>query len=52
MENSVRKLSFTLGAEVLGIDLRRPVGVPQFQLIRRAFLEHGLLLFRGQALDR
>jgi taurine dioxygenase len=52
MDSSVRKLSFTLGAEVLGIDLRRPVGLPQFQLICRAFLEHGLLLFRGQALDR
>jgi taurine dioxygenase len=52
MDISIRKLSFTLGAEVQGVDLGRPVDDSTFNRIHQAFLEYGVLLFRGQALDR
>jgi taurine dioxygenase len=38
-----------LGAEIRGIDLRR-IGAEDFEAIHRAWLEHSVLLFRGQGL--
>jgi taurine dioxygenase len=56
MENvvvlEIRKVSHALGAEVLGVDLSKPLDDQVFQEIRAAFTEHCLLLFRGQALTR
>lgn len=46
----LRPLSHALGAEVLGVDLSRPVSPDAFEGIRAAFLAHGILLFRDQAL--
>jgi len=43
-----RKVSHALGAEVVGADLSKPLDEATFQQIRSAFLEHCLLLFRGQ----
>ncbi len=48
----VRKLSFSLGAEVLGVDLGAPIDAATFAEIRSAFVEHGVLLFRGARIDR
>lgn len=52
MSIRIRKLSYALGAEIEGLDLSRPVSESQFGEVHRAFLEHGVLLFRGQRLDR
>ena len=37
-----------LGAEILGLDLTRPLSPRQFQLIHKAHLDHHLLVFRDQ----
>lgn len=47
------RLSFTplskdIGAEVTGIDLSAKMDKPSFEIIRRAWLQYGALLFRGQ----
>jgi len=40
-----------LGAEVRGVDLSRPLPAPVLEAVRRAWLEHVVLLFRGQTLS-
>jgi taurine dioxygenase len=45
-------LSYALGAEVRGVDLAEPVPDEAQAALRRAFLAHGVLLFRGQRIDR
>jgi taurine dioxygenase len=47
----IRPLATALGAEVRGVDLSRPLPEPVFAEIRRAWLEHLVLRFRGQALS-
>ena len=37
-----------LGAEVLGLDLSRPLSIEDFQRLRRAHLDHHVLVFRDQ----
>ena len=49
MASQLRRLSNGLGAEVSGLDLTQ-VSEPQYGEIQRAFLDHGILLFRGQQL--
>jgi taurine dioxygenase len=44
-------LSAALGAEVRGLDLSRPLDQATFEAIRAAWLEHLVLLFRGQAMS-
>ena len=46
----VRPLSEALGAEIR-IDLSRPVDAEARRAIRRAFLDHQVILFRGQDLS-
>jgi len=46
----IRPLAGALGAEILGVDLTKSLGASDFQSIRRAFLEHGAVVFRGQDL--
>ncbi len=47
----MRRLCPSLGAEVTGIDLTRPIGPAAAEGLRRALREHRLLLVRGQDLD-
>jgi taurine dioxygenase len=46
----VRPLAPTFGAEVLGIDLTKPMSDATFASIEAALWEHGVLLFRGQTI--
>jgi taurine dioxygenase len=47
---TVRRLSDALGAEVIGVDLSRPVDNDTFGLILEQFRQHLVLVFRRQAL--
>jgi taurine dioxygenase len=47
----VRRLSPALGAELLDLDLHRPLGADDREALRQALDEHHLLLVRGQHLD-
>lgn len=47
----LRPLSPALGAEVMGLDLSRILAAPERDAVHQAWLEYGLLLFRGQDLD-
>ncbi len=44
-------LSDAVGAEVHDVDLNGPIDAALFAAIEQAFLDHGLLLFRGQDLS-
>ena len=44
----IRKLHPTIGAEVVGLDLRRPIDAPTAAALRQAWYDHGVLLLRGQ----
>jgi taurine dioxygenase len=48
MDLEFRKISHDLGAESLGADLSKPLDDRSFGAIHRAFLTHGILLFREQ----
>ncbi len=45
---AVRKVGVHLGAEVSGVDLRRPLSDDQFKAIEAALVEHELIIFRNQ----
>lgn len=51
MPISVRPLSSTIGAEIRGIDISGPLDPADVAAIRQAWLDHCVLLFRGQSLD-
>ncbi|MDH7796090.1 MULTISPECIES: TauD/TfdA family dioxygenase [unclassified Beijerinckia] len=51
MAISVQKLHPTIGAEVQGVDLSKPVDSETAAVIRRAFEDHAVLVFRDQQLD-
>ncbi len=40
-----------LGAEIAGVDLAAPLSGADFSVIHGAWVEHGVLVFRGQRLD-
>ncbi len=44
----IRPLGDTLGAEIIGLDLSRPLNTEDFAYIHLAHLDHGLLVFRDQ----
>jgi taurine dioxygenase len=48
----IRRLAYALGAEVTGIDLRRPLDPTTIAAIRGAWVEHLVLCFPGQNLER
>jgi taurine dioxygenase len=50
-EISVRPLQPTIGAEIEGIDLRRPLSPAQRDAIKAAILKHKVVFFRNQSLD-
>ena len=47
----VRRLSPVIGAEIRGVDVAGAIDDATFDRIRAAWLEHVVLLFRGQRLD-
>jgi taurine dioxygenase len=47
-----RKLSHALGAEVLGLDICKPISDSVFEEVQRAFLRYSVLLFREQHVTR
>ena len=50
MPVEVRKLADAMGAEIRGIDLARPLPDADFATIRRALVDHGVIVLRGQDL--
>ena len=47
----VTKLGDALGAEIGGVDLSQPIAPERFAEIRRAWLDHLVIRFRGQSLS-
>jgi taurine dioxygenase len=45
---TVKKVGVHLGAEVSGVDLRKPLSDAQFEAVDAALVEHELLVFRDQ----
>ena len=45
---TVTKVGVHLGAEISGVDLRKPLSEPAFKAIDAALTEHALLIFRSQ----
>ncbi len=52
MALTIRKLSYALGAEISGVDFAKSTTDEVFAEIRHAFLEHCVLLIRGQRFTR
>jgi taurine dioxygenase len=52
MALKLRKLSYSLGAEVRDVNVAASMSEAQFGEIYRAFLDHGILLFRDQDITR
>lgn len=50
MKVSIHPFEAALGAEVSELDLSRPVDDESFTMVREAYEEHSVLLFRGQKL--
>lgn len=51
MKPQVTPLTGSIGAAVEGVDLNRPVDAATFEVLHRAFLEHCVLVYRGQNLQ-
>lgn len=47
---NIRPLAYSLGAEVSGVDLSRPIDANKVAEIRRAWLKYSVIAFPGQAL--
>ena len=47
----ISSLSLHTGAEVSGVDLTQPIDVAQRERLKRAFVEHSVLVFRDQHLS-
>jgi taurine dioxygenase len=47
---SVRKLGQTLGAEVTGLDLSKPLSDADFEKVKNVFYENSVIVIRGQKL--
>jgi taurine dioxygenase len=48
---TIRPLAPGFGAEIVGLDLSRPIDAATEAAIRAAWIEHGILLFRGAEQD-
>lgn len=46
----VVRIGGNIGAEIRGLDLRRPLAPEQFQALHAAFVKHEVLVFRNQAI--
>jgi taurine dioxygenase len=47
----VRKLTPTIGAEVFGVDLAKPLGNQQFQEVHDALMDNLVIFFRDQKMS-
>lgn len=47
----VRPISGALGAEILGVDLAGELDKERFEVVRRAYDDHGVIFFRDQSLS-
>ena len=47
----VRKLTPHIGAEIVGLDISRPLDAETVKAVRKAWLDNLMLVFRGQTLD-
>ena len=52
MKYEIRKFKAPIGAEVIGIDLRKPLDQDSIKEIYQAWLDHIVLIFRGQSLSK
>ena len=52
MALKLRKLSYGLGVEICGYDVTRDTSETEFGEVYKAFLDHGILLFRNQKISR
>ena len=52
MAMKLRRISYAMGAEVTGIDITKPLSDEDFAAVRKALVEHCILLFRGMPLTR
>src|SRR5262249_24575940 len=52
MPLTIRKKAYALGAEVGGVDISKPLDDAAISGIYNAFLEHCVLVFRGQPITR
>lgn len=48
MPREIRRLSYSLGAEVIGVDLTQPISTALAQKLRKVFLDFQVVLFRDQ----
>ena len=48
----IRQLGYALGAEILDVDLGKPIDDNTFDEIHRAFLKYHVLVFRGHSFSR
>ena len=48
---SIQPVGFACGARVTGIDLSKPLSAQDLETLRKAWIEHLVLVFPGQALD-
>ena len=51
MEVQFRPLDGVIGAEILNVDITRPMDVDTYSQVRRIWLDHCIVLFRDQDLD-
>ena len=51
MSVTVHPVSPAIGAEIRGVDISKPIDAESFAVIHKAWLDHSVLLFRGQSLD-
>ena len=51
MAIQITPLTGSVGAQVQGVNLNEPVDVTTFEVLHRAFLDAGVLVFRGQRLQ-
>ena len=49
---SIERLGAALGAEISNVDLSRPIAESKMTAIQKAFVKHGLLIFRNQDLTK
>lgn len=48
----IRPFSGAVGAEIVGLDLAKPVSAEDFSRIHRAHLDHHVLVFRDQRISQ